>query len=119
MQAMRGAHRWDHTLSSARVVIYSTLLVASFVPPVYLLVRSFMRRDVGDAVVAVVAGVLYLVMLSRLWDMASFQRWATVRERTLRLAGAALASATSAEEIAAAVQRSATALVRQPEPASG
>ena len=63
-------------------------------------------------------GVLYLLMLSRLWDVASFQRRAMVRERTLRLAGAALASATSAEEIAAAVQNAATALVSQPEPGS-
>jgi diguanylate cyclase (GGDEF)-like protein/PAS domain S-box-containing protein len=118
MQAMRGARRGDHTLSSPRVVIYSTILVASLVPPVYLFVRSFLHRDASDAVVAVVCGVLYLLMLSRLWDVASFQRRAMVRERTLRLAGAALASATSTEEIAAAVQHAATALVSQPEPGS-
>src|ERR1700689_4898184 len=118
MQAMRGARRGDHTLSSPRMVAYSTILVASFVPPVYLLVRSFMRRDVGDAVVAVVAGVLYLVMLSRLWDVASVQRGAMVRSRTLRRAAAALAAATSTEDIAAAVQHAATALVSQPEPGS-
>ena len=87
---MRGARRGDHTLSSPRVVIYSTILVASLVPPVYLFVRSFLHRDASDAVVAVVCGVLYLLMLSRLWDVASFQRRAMVRERTLRLAGAAL-----------------------------
>ncbi|HEX4088131.1 MAG TPA: EAL domain-containing protein [Trebonia sp.] len=115
---MRGAHRGDHALSSPRVVIYSTILMASVVPPVYLFVRSFLHRDAGDAVVAVVCGVLYLLVLSRLWDVASFQRRAMVRERALRLAGAALASATSAEEIAAAVQQSATALVSQPEPSS-
>jgi diguanylate cyclase (GGDEF)-like protein/PAS domain S-box-containing protein len=118
MQAMREARRGDHTLSSPRVVIYSTILVASLVPPVYLFVRSFLHRDASDAVVAVVCGVLYLLMLSRLWDVASFQRRAMVRERTLRLAGAALASATSTEEIAAAVQHAATALVSQPEPGS-
>jgi PAS domain S-box-containing protein len=115
MQAMRGAHRGDHAVSSPRVVIYSTILVASLVPPIYLVVRSFLHRDASDAVVAVVCGVLYLLMLSRLWDVASFQRRAMVRERTLRLAGAALASATSTEEIAAAVQHAATALVSQPE----
>jgi diguanylate cyclase (GGDEF)-like protein/PAS domain S-box-containing protein len=115
MQAMRGAHRGDHAVSSPRVVIYSTILVASLVPPVYLVVRSFLHRDASDAVVAVVCGVLYLLMLSRLWDVASFQRRAMVRERTLRLAGAALASATSTEEIAEAVQHAATALVSQPE----
>jgi diguanylate cyclase (GGDEF)-like protein/PAS domain S-box-containing protein len=118
MQGMRGVRRGDHALSSPRVVIYSTILVASVVPPVYLFVRSFLHRDATDAVVAVVCGVLYLLMLSRLWDVASFQRRAMVRERTLRLAGAALASATSAEEIAAAVQHSATALVSRPEPGS-
>jgi diguanylate cyclase (GGDEF)-like protein/PAS domain S-box-containing protein len=118
MQAMRGAHRGDHPVSSPRVVIYSTILVASLVPPVYLFVRSFLLRDASDAVVAVVCGVLYLLMLSRLWDVASFQRRAMVRERTLRLAGAALASATSTEEIAAAVQHAATALVSPPEPGS-
>ena len=118
MQTMRGPRRGDHTLSSPRVVIYSTILVASLVPPVYLFVRSFLLRDASDAVVAVVCGVLYLLMLSRLWDVASFQRRAMVRERTLRLAGAALSSATSAEEIAAAVQHAATALVSQPEPES-
>jgi diguanylate cyclase (GGDEF)-like protein/PAS domain S-box-containing protein len=118
MQAMRGARRGDHTLSSPRVVLYSTILVASLVPPVYLFVRSFLHRDASDAVVAIVCGVLYLLMLSRLWDVASFQRRAMVRERTLRLAGAALASATSTEEIAAAVQHAATALVSRPEPGS-
>jgi diguanylate cyclase (GGDEF)-like protein/PAS domain S-box-containing protein len=118
MQAMRGAHRVGHTLSSPRVVIYSTILVASLVPPIYLFVRSFLHRDASDAVVAVVCGVLYLLVLSRLWDVASFQRRAMVRERTLRLAGAALSSATSAEEIAAAVQHAATDLVTPPEPGS-
>jgi diguanylate cyclase (GGDEF)-like protein/PAS domain S-box-containing protein len=118
MQAMRGAPRGDHTLSSPRVVIYSTILVASLVPPVYLVVRSFLHGDASDAVVAVVCGVLYLLVLSRLWDVASFQRRAMVRERTLRLAGAALASATSAEEIAAAVQHAAAGLVGRPEPAA-
>src|ERR1700722_502786 len=118
MQTMRGARRGDHTLSSPRVVVYSTILVASLVPPVYLFVRSFLLQDASDAVVAVVCGVLYLLMLSRLWDVASFQRRAMVRERSLRLAGAALASATSAEEIAAAVQNAATDLVSEPESAS-
>ena len=71
---MRVTHRGDHTLSSPRVVIYSTIVVATLVPPVYLFVRSFLHRDATDAVVAVVCGVLYLLMLSRLWDVASFQR---------------------------------------------
>src|SRR3984885_14337144 len=115
---MRRAHRVDSALSSPRGVVYSTILVASVLPPGYLFVRSFLHRDTGYTVIAVVGGVLYLLVLSRLWDVASFQRRAMVRERTLRLAGASLSSATSAEEIAAAVQRAATALVSQPEPGS-
>src|SRR3984957_20111503 len=113
---MRRAHRVDSALSSPRVVVYSTILVASVVPAVYLFVRSFLHRDASDAVVAVVCGVLYLLVLSRLWDVASFQRRAMVRERTLRLVGAALASATTAEEIAESVQKAATDLVRPQEP---
>jgi hypothetical protein len=41
------------------------------------------RRDEADAIVAVLCGVLYLLMLSRLWDVASSYRRGLVRERKL------------------------------------
>jgi diguanylate cyclase (GGDEF)-like protein/PAS domain S-box-containing protein len=104
---------------SRRVLAYYAVSLVSVAPPIFLFVRAFLHRDEADAVVAVVCGVLYLLMLSRLWDVASSHRRGLVRERTLRMAGASLSSATSAEEIAAAAQNAAVALVSQPELGSG
>jgi diguanylate cyclase (GGDEF)-like protein/PAS domain S-box-containing protein len=104
---------------SRRVLSYYAVSLVSVAPPVFLCIRAFLRRDEGDAVVAVLCGVLYLLMLSRLWDVASSHRRGLVRERTLRMAGASLASATSAEDIATAAQNAAVALVSQPELQSG
>ncbi len=64
-----------------------------------------------SGVAAMVYGVLYLLMLSRLWDVAATNRRSLIRERTLRVASAALASAGSVEEVAAAVRDAASALV--------
>jgi diguanylate cyclase (GGDEF)-like protein/PAS domain S-box-containing protein len=87
------------------------LMVASLIPPAYLLSHSFKKHDSVEAVVAVACGVLYLLMLSRLWDAAATNRRSLIRERTLRVASAALASAGSVEEVAAAVSDAAAALV--------
>jgi diguanylate cyclase (GGDEF)-like protein/PAS domain S-box-containing protein len=87
------------------------LVVASLVPPVILFVHAIQHRDGLDGVVAVAVGVLYLLMLSRLWDVAASHRRSLVRERTLRMASAALASASSVEDVAAAVRDTATSLV--------
>ena len=87
------------------------LMVASLIPPAILFTHAIQRRDGLDGVVAVAVGVLYLLMLSRLWDVAASHRRSLVRERTLRMASAALASAGSVEEVAAAVREAATALV--------
>ncbi len=104
---------------SRRVLAYYAISLVSVVPPIFLFVGAFRHRDEGDAVVAVLCGVLYLLMLSRLWDVASSHRRGLLRERTLRMAGASLASATSAEDIATAAQNAAVALVSQPELESG
>jgi diguanylate cyclase (GGDEF)-like protein/PAS domain S-box-containing protein len=81
------------------------LMLASLVPPLFLFVRSFTRHNEVEGVIAVACGVLYLLMLSRLWDVAASHRRGLVRERALRVASAALASANSVEEIALAVGR--------------
>ena len=57
-------------------------------------------------------------MLSHLLDVAAPHRRGLIRERTLRVAGAALASAGSVEEIAAAVGKAASALVGNAERAA-
>jgi hypothetical protein len=100
---------------SRRVLAYYAISLVSVAPPIFLFVRAFLHHDEEDAVVAVLCGVLYLLMLSRLWDVASSHRRGLVRERTLRTAGASISSATSAEEIATAAQNAAIALVSQPE----
>ena len=112
---MGQARSEGRVVRSRRVLTYYAVSLVSVAPPVFLCIRAFLRRDEGDAVVAVLCGVLYLLMLSRLWDVASSHRRGLVRERTLRMAGASLASATSAEEIATAAQNAAVALVSQPE----
>jgi diguanylate cyclase (GGDEF)-like protein/PAS domain S-box-containing protein len=113
--AMMEAGSEGHVLLSRRVLAYYAISLVSVAPPIFLFVRAFLHRDEGDAVVAVLCGVLYLLMLSRLWDVASSHRRGLVRERTLRMAGASLASATSSEEIATAAQNAAVSLVSQPE----
>jgi diguanylate cyclase (GGDEF)-like protein/PAS domain S-box-containing protein len=87
------------------------LVLASLTPPVFLIVHGALRRDAVEAAVAVGCGVLYLLMLSRLWDIASSHRRGLLRERTLRMASAALASANSVEEIALAVREAAAGLL--------
>ena len=112
---MGEARSVGRVVAARRVLAYYAISMISVAPPIFLFVRAFLHRDGGDAIVAVLCGVLYLLMLSRLWDVASSHRRGLVRERTLRTAGASLASATSAEDIAAVAQNAAVALVRQPE----
>jgi hypothetical protein len=87
------------------------LVILSMVPPLALLVYGARTRDPVDGIAAVTCGVLFLLMLSRLWDVAASYRRSLVRERTLRVASSALASATSVEEVAGAVKDAAEALV--------
>jgi diguanylate cyclase (GGDEF)-like protein len=87
------------------------LLLASLIPPVFLFVRSFIRHDGPDSVIAVACALLFVLMFTRLWDLAASGRRGLVRERTLRMASAALASAGSVAEVAAAVRDAAVALV--------
>jgi diguanylate cyclase (GGDEF)-like protein/PAS domain S-box-containing protein len=94
---------------TSRITII-TLIFASLIPPIFLFVRSYTHRDRVDGVIAVASGVLYLLMLSRLWDLAASHRRGLIRERTLRVASAALASARSVEEVATAVTDAASAL---------
>lgn len=87
------------------------LMLASLIPPAALLIHAAAARDAVEGVVAVACGVLYVLMLSRLWDVAATNRRSLIRERTLRLASAALATAGSAAEVAAAVRAAAVALI--------
>ncbi len=87
------------------------LVLASLVPPIFLFAHSYVRLDEVEGVIAVASGVLYLLMLTRLWDVAASRRRGLTRERTLRVASEALASAGSVEEIALAVWKAAAELL--------
>jgi diguanylate cyclase (GGDEF)-like protein/PAS domain S-box-containing protein len=87
------------------------LRVASLLTPAALFVQAWAHRDGIEAWVAITCGVLYGLMLSRLWDVAASYRRSLVRERTLRVASASLASAGSVQDVAAAVRAVAATLV--------
>ena len=98
-------------LSDATTSSVALLVVASVIPPIFLFVRAWRSRDGVEGVIAIACAVLYLLMLTRLWGVASSHRRSLTRERTLRVASAALASAGSVEEVARAVRDAAATLV--------
>ena len=98
-------------LSDGATSSVALLVTASLIPPVFLFVHAWHVGDGVEGVIAVACGVLYLLMMTRLWDVAGSHRRSLVRERTLRVASAALASAGSVEEVARAVRDAAASLV--------
>ena len=93
--------------SPGRLVV---LTLASLIAPAVLFVQGVRHRDQDDQVIAVFSAVLFLLVISRLWDMAASHRRALQRERTVRLAGASLAAAGTVTEVAVAMQRAAADL---------
>src|SRR5580698_4532779 len=71
------------------------LMLASLIAPGVLFIESQIHGDtqVYASVIAVFSAILYLLVLSRLWDVARSHRRALARERVVRQAGASLASA--------------------------
>ena len=70
-------------VSPARLAV---LLLASLIAPVVLFTRSIQFGGPDEAVIAVFSAILYLLVLSRLWDVAVSHRRALGRERA-RAAG--------------------------------
>jgi len=98
------ATRQQAEVSPARLTV---LLLGSLIAPVVLFIHSIRFGGADDAVIAVFSAILYLLVLSRLWDVAVSHRRALGRERAVREAGVALVAAVTVEQAAAAV-RSAT-----------
>ncbi len=86
------------------------LRITSLVAPVVLFAQAWLYSNAIEGWAAIACGVLYGLMLSRLWDVAASYRRSLVRERTLRLASASLASARSVQDVAAAVRAAAATL---------
>ena len=93
------------------VLRLATLLLASLIAPVLLLIQSLRDKNHYDSVIAVFSAIIYLLVVSRLWDVAASLRRVLYRERAVRLAGAALASAVTVQDAATAVEYAATDLL--------
>ena len=89
-------------LTVRRVVL---LALSTLVAPVVLIVQAI--RDDGRyvGVSALVAAVMFLLVLARLYGAVSGYRGVVARERALREAGAALVSASDAGEVTEAVRK--------------
>ena len=83
--------------SPARLVV---LMFAALIAPTVLFVESLRGRYGDLGVVAVFSAVLFLLVMWRLLHTAASHRRALSRERTVRLAGASLASAGTVEDAA-------------------
>jgi diguanylate cyclase (GGDEF)-like protein/PAS domain S-box-containing protein len=92
--------RQDVEVSPVRLTV---LMLASLLAPVALFAESLRRHNTDDSVIAVFSAILYLLVLSRLWDVAASHRRALGRERAVRQAGVALAAAVTAEQVATTV----------------
>ena len=87
------------------------LMLASLIAPVMLLTALPGGATPDVSVIAVFSGILYLLVLTRLWDAAASHRRALDRERVLRQAGLSLVTTTDAGQVAAAVNDAVHALV--------
>jgi diguanylate cyclase (GGDEF)-like protein/PAS domain S-box-containing protein len=89
----------------------AVLMLASLVAPVVLLVVVPGDEAADASVIAVFSAVLYLLVLTRLWDAARSHRRALDRERVLRQAGLALVTTADVPQVAGAVQDAVGALL--------
>ncbi|MCW2929843.1 MAG: hypothetical protein JWM19_805, partial [Actinomycetia bacterium] len=80
------------------------LVLAALIAPVVLFVRFFFTHSIVLGVTAGACGWVFLLVLARLYEVNLTNRRSLTRERTLRLAGAGLASASTTAEIGTVVR---------------
>jgi diguanylate cyclase (GGDEF)-like protein/PAS domain S-box-containing protein len=92
------------------------IMLASLIAPAVLLAEAVQHRVHNAGVIAVSSALLYILVLSRLADVAAALRRTLTRAQILRLAGAALAAAATVEQAASAVRSGVVSLIghRQP-----
>jgi diguanylate cyclase (GGDEF)-like protein/PAS domain S-box-containing protein len=95
-------------VSRVRLIV---LMLASLIAPVVLFTESFRFRGGDLSVIAVFSAILYLLVLSRLSDVATSHRRALGRERVIRQTAVSLVAAASVNEVAAAVKSATDALL--------
>src|SRR6202020_2177193 len=87
------------------------LMLASLIAPVVLLFDVPKGPTSDVSVIAVFSAILYLLVLTRLWDAAASHRRALDRERVLRQAGLSLVTAVDVPSVAATVKGAVHALL--------
>jgi diguanylate cyclase (GGDEF)-like protein/PAS domain S-box-containing protein len=87
------------------------LMLASLIAPVVLLTAVPGGPTSDVSVIAVFSAILYLLVLTRLWDAASSHRRALNRERVLRRVGLSLVTAVDVAHVAATVKDAVDALL--------
>ena len=87
------------------------LMLASLIAPVVLLTAAAGAANGEVGVIAVFSAVLYLLVLTRLWDAAASHRRALDRERALRQASLSLVTTADVSQVAAAVRCAVNALL--------
>ncbi len=95
-------------ISPVRLIV---LMLVSLIAPAVLFTDSFRFRGGDLSVIAVFSAALYLLVLSRLSDVAASHRRALGRERVVRQAGVSLVAAASVDQAAAAVKSATDALL--------
>jgi hypothetical protein len=88
----------------------TVLMLTSFIAPAVLFIQAHNGHPDGT-VIAPFSAILYLLVISRLRDVAASHKRALGRERVVRLAGASLTSAVTVQEAATAVRSAAAALI--------
>jgi diguanylate cyclase (GGDEF)-like protein/PAS domain S-box-containing protein len=106
-QVTEPVSRQQSQASPGRLIV---LMLASLIAPAVLFIQSLRHRNHDDSVIAVFSAILFLLVITRLWDVAASHRRALSRERTVRVAGASLAAAATETEVAAAMQSAAADL---------
>lgn len=99
------------TLAPARVGL---LMLASLIAPLILLLDAGQGGGADARVVGAFSAVLFFLVLARLAGVVTNHRKAIARERVLRTGIESLAWARSVEEVAEAVEGTATTLMRSP-----
>ena len=87
------------------------IMLASLIAPAVLLTESLEHRVQDAGVIAVCSALLYVLVLSRLADVATALRRTLARARILRVAGADLAAAATVEQAASAVRSGVASLM--------
>jgi diguanylate cyclase (GGDEF)-like protein/PAS domain S-box-containing protein len=87
------------------------IMLASLIAPAVLLAEAIQHRIRDAGVIAVCSALLYILVLSRLADVAAALRRSLARAQVLRLAGAALAAAATVEQAASAVRSGVASLI--------